>query len=439
MKHKTLYTMLYIFAFAFLLIYLVLELLPNINMSEVGRLILLCGSCVFLYFAGLTLAKYKNNNKPMIINLWVFFILYLILLITLTLFDNMWGRNISLAPGKIQNINLTPFKTIVEYIKEFNSLYSTKQVLLNLFGNFIAFMPFAFFLPLLFKKLDKFKNFFLTTSVLIIFIEIIQLITSTGRFDIDDYILNIIGAVIMYGIFKIKSIKHLIRNIFLLEKNHISKQNYIKIFIFIFIVILISVLIVKYRNNLYDKNLNEYMQTHNPKIQIIDDTIICDEALEKFYEDELFTYYYPCIKSDKVYALINDKEKYLVKDILNTSQFKYKIDIEKILERFNWYKINYIKEEKNTKINFNIKMGETDYSSPKYSVFIASEDKLQVKFDGKNALFKDNNFNIDLYLIPKEVGQTNIEVTFQNNKIIEKYFYLITIDEFMNVTYKLIK
>ena len=36
--------------------------------------------------------KIENNNKAMRINLWIFFILYLVLLITLTLFDPMWRQ-----------------------------------------------------------------------------------------------------------------------------------------------------------------------------------------------------------------------------------------------------------------------------------------------------------------------------------------------------------
>lgn len=83
----------YVVASFFLLIYLIEELIPNVNLSEFGRLFLLCGSCLFLYFGGLLLSKYKKSNKPMKVNLWIFFLLYLVLLITLTLFDAMWGRN----------------------------------------------------------------------------------------------------------------------------------------------------------------------------------------------------------------------------------------------------------------------------------------------------------------------------------------------------------
>lgn len=83
----------YFIAFLFGFVYLIGEVIPDVHLMEVARLFLLCGSCLFLYFGGLLLSKYNDNNKYMKINLWIFFGLYLLLLITLTLFDSMWGRN----------------------------------------------------------------------------------------------------------------------------------------------------------------------------------------------------------------------------------------------------------------------------------------------------------------------------------------------------------
>ena len=44
-------------------------------------------------------------------------------------------------------------------------------------------------------------------------------------------------------------------------------------------------------------------------IEIIDNTQMCATALEEFYEDSQYKYYFSCIKSDNVYARINGKEK----------------------------------------------------------------------------------------------------------------------------------
>ena len=446
---KVLSIIFYIIAILFLGIYLIIDNNSRIMLSEVGRMFFLCGSCIFLYFGGLLLSKYKNNNKYMKTNLWIFFILYLLLLITLTLFDSSWGRNgfntfnLNIKDYLKNNTNLIPFKTIIDYINKFNSMYPTKQVLLNLIGNLAAFAPMAIFLPLLFMRQNKFKNYLITNALIILSIELLQLITASGRFDIDDFILNLLGSILMYGVIKIKSVNNLIRNIFLLEKIKITIQNYIKIFISLIFVFLTSVLIVKYRNKLYNDNVNDYVKRHNPKIEIIDETKYCSEALEKFYEDALFIYYYPCIKSDNVYAVINDNEKYLIKDILNNDNFIYIVDINKIIERFDYYNIQYIKDEKYNKINFNIKLNSVDnvYSAPNYYVIIENNDNLEVKFNNRNAELDDHEYNIDLYLIPKNEGNTKIKVVFKNNEtgeVIESYNYNVVIDENMNISYNLI-
>lgn len=452
-KQKILSIIFYAIAIFFFLIYVIADRSATLHLSEFGRLFLLCGSCVFLYFGGLFLSKYKNNTKPMKINLWIFFGLYLLLLVTLTLFDSMWGRNgINIISANaeykqyIENtVNLIPFKTIIGYVSEFDSMYSTSTILFNLLGNLVALMPMAFFLPLLFKKQNKFKNFVLTTTGIILLIEILQLITSSGRFDIDDLILNLSGALILYGIIKIKSVNNLIRNIFLLEKNKISKKSYIKIFSSLFIVILAIILLVAFRNKLYDKNLDDYTKKMNPIIEIVDETETCDETLEKFYEDDFRIYYFSCIKSDNVYAIINGEEKYLVKDILNTKDFKYNIDIEKIKFNLDKYHIKYYEEDKYNKISFNIDINcDSDVcGSPEYKAFVGNENNLEVKFDSKNSIFDADNYkySIDLYLIPKASGTSNIEVIFKDYNSGEqtKYLYKVTIDDKLATTYDLVK
>lgn len=223
----------YIISILFLLVYIFLELNYNITLSEFGRLFLLCGSCIFLFIGGFIWSKYKKNNKAMKVNLWIFFILYLILIITLTLFDPMWGRRgfnsfdwtKDVFTHYIKNnLNIVPFTTIISYVKKFNSLYSTGSIMFNLFGNFIAFMPMAFFLPLLFEKQNKFKSFLLSIITIVIGIELTQFLTFTGRCDIDDLILNVSGALVLFKILKIKSVNSIIRNIFLLENNKVEKN-----------------------------------------------------------------------------------------------------------------------------------------------------------------------------------------------------------------------
>ena len=448
MNKKYISNALYVIACLFGFAYLMGEFIPNFHFSEFGRLFLLCGSCLFLYFGGVVLSKIKSDNKPMKINLWIFFTLYIILLVTLTLFDSMWGRNglsfINWFSDEFvyflkHSINLIPFKTIIEFVKEFNSMYSSRTILLNLFGNFIALMPMAFFLPLLFKKQNKFKNFLITNILIVFGIEIIQLLTASGRFDIDDIILNVSGATLMYFILKIKDVNKLIKNIFLLEKNKISKKSYITIIISILVVILCSVMLVKFRNRLYNDNYDEYNKIHNPSITIIDESKdICVQALDLFYEDELYNYYFTCMKSDKVYATINNEEKYLVKDFMKNETYNYSID--RMLEVLDFYKVDYVKENKYQYITLNPQV-PTDsnggYSSPNINVKIDNENILDTKYDYEND-FENSTYIYKLHLVPKISGTTNINISFEDydNNLLSTYKYSVTVDNELNVSFK---
>ena len=451
MNKKYISSALYIIACLFGFAYLTLEFIPNFHFSEFGRLFLLCGSCIFLYFGGVLLSKIKSDNKPMKINLWIFFALYIILLVTLTLFDSMWGRNglsfINWFSDEFiyflkHSINLIPFKTIIEFAKEFNSMYSSRTILLNLFGNFIALMPMAFFLPLLFKKQNKFKNFLITNILIVFGIEIIQLLTASGRFDIDDIILNVSGATLMYFILKIKDVNKLIKNIFLLEKNKLSKKSFITIIISILVVILCSVMLVKFRNRLYNNNYDEYNKIHNPSITIIDESKdICDQALDLFYEDELYNYYFTCMKSDKVYATINNEEKYLVKDFMKNETYNYSID--RMLEVLDFYKVDYVKENKYQYITLNPKVltdSNGGYKSPNIYVKIDNENILDTKYDYEND-FENSTYIYKVHLVPKISGTTNINISFEDydNNLLSTYKYSVNVDENLKVKYNQLK
>ena len=424
----------YVVAILILLFYAISSF--KIEMVEFLRLILLCTSCLFLYFGGLLLSKYLGNNKPMKINLYIFFILYLMLLITLTLFDSSWGRNgFAIKDFKVyikQSVNLVPFKTIINYIKEFNSMYSTRQIMFNLLGNICAFMPMALFLPLLFKKQSKFKNFIITMIIIILGIESLQLITTSGRFDIDDLILNLFGAVIMYLLLNIKSVNDLINNVFLLEHNKISKKSYIKIISFILIIIIICVSIIVYRNKLYSKNVDNYNNINNPDI-IFKYSNNCSEN-NLFYEDEIYKYYFKCYDNSYFYVVVNDKDKFSVKDFLDNSKYNY--DIERLLYNMNDNNIDYEIEHKYTYFNIEIENPNNDSSS--FTDYVDSDIAKLVIIDKSN---KDKVLDYEVNIIPIKNGtktmNINIELTDENGKTktITKKIN-VNVDENLNVSYK---
>ena len=83
--------------------------------------------------------------------------------------------------------------------------------------------------------------------IVVALIEGLQFITLSGSCDIDDFILNVGGACLLYGILSIESIKSFIRNIFLLENNEI---NYVHLVINIILLTIIFIVYGILINNL---------------------------------------------------------------------------------------------------------------------------------------------------------------------------------------------
>ena len=101
-------------------------------------------------------------------------------------------------------INLIPFNTLNRYLfMESRTLDNWNVVsLINLVGNSFLFSPIGIVLPLLYKKFDSFKIIFLTGLMTTLSIEFIQIFIKRSV-DIDDIILNTIGVIIGYILYKI--------------------------------------------------------------------------------------------------------------------------------------------------------------------------------------------------------------------------------------------
>ena len=74
--------------------------------------------------------------------------------------------------------------------------------LLLIVGNVIIFIPFGFFLPMASKYRSCFATLFWSFG-LSLCVEIFQLLTKVGSFDVDDILLNTIGGVAGHIIFVI--------------------------------------------------------------------------------------------------------------------------------------------------------------------------------------------------------------------------------------------
>lgn len=104
-----------------------------------------------------------------------------------------------------QQLNLVPFRTLRLFAGLLDSGVRShiNMAVINLGGNVIMFIPLGLLLPRVFAKLNRFGKVLLTTTLIIIAVEIIQLLTLVGSCDIDDLILNVIGAALGYWLYKL--------------------------------------------------------------------------------------------------------------------------------------------------------------------------------------------------------------------------------------------
>ena len=66
----------------------------------------------------------------------------------------------------------------------------------------VGFLPFGFIVPVMHKKMESFWKVSLLGFMFSLCVETIQLITKVGCFDVDDLMLNTLGAMIGYGAFR---------------------------------------------------------------------------------------------------------------------------------------------------------------------------------------------------------------------------------------------
>lgn len=208
----------FLFASLFLILFALSEVqvllhAERFSKSAMLRLILMVLICTLFYLGGLLYADRKNNRKVMRILMWLFFGLYLYLLLNFTLLDKGMGRN-ALIPESIEGgreyyvnrfVNLKPFQSIYDvYIQGFlNGYVNSYYMLLNLLGNTCAFMPLSFFLPHFWRGQRRWYVFLPTLTVSVAVVEALQFAFMVGCCDVDDLILNVGGAMILYFFFRI--------------------------------------------------------------------------------------------------------------------------------------------------------------------------------------------------------------------------------------------
>ncbi|MCI8586988.1 MAG: VanZ family protein [Clostridia bacterium] len=203
-----------------------IDLAPNLILPIKEKLIIYIIAMLLVYI-DMKMKNKREENKIEIeknrkIGITLIFIIYSILLVTLLFFDGNYRRMGFKGQIKIFSkehfefySNIVPFATITSFFTKYiENNINLSIVVINILGNIIAFAPFGIFLPILYKdKINNIKKFILTMIIIVFIVECIQFITKSGTFDVDDIILNVLGATIMYGITRIKKVKELIEKI----------------------------------------------------------------------------------------------------------------------------------------------------------------------------------------------------------------------------------
>ena len=177
------------------------------------------GIIALIFWIIISCVTKQIRSKKILISL---FILYMTVVVSITIFPIIIDSD--LMPINDSSIILVPFSTITNLLE--NATLWT--IVLQIIGNIIMTIPYGIFIPFMVKK-KRWYNYLVYTLIFPLAIELTQLIicVSTNSFyrtvDIDDVILNSIGIIIGYGIYKILP-KFIIER----RKNYKTKMTYSK-------------------------------------------------------------------------------------------------------------------------------------------------------------------------------------------------------------------
>lgn len=147
-------------------------------------------------------ARQKRRHDFWLILFWY----YLWVLLNVLFFDNAFGRGFAPDPT-FSAVNLEPLRTIRNYLLAYGyGNISLRLTVLNLAGNVVAFAPMGFFLPALFRWQRSIFFYTATLALAISAVEITQIYSGAGSCDVDDLILNLAGALVVYLICRIPPI-----------------------------------------------------------------------------------------------------------------------------------------------------------------------------------------------------------------------------------------
>lgn len=187
-----------------------------------GRLIILginfpigLKAILFIFFIPLIIKQFKSTKNIVIATFMAGFIIYAIELISVVFFPITFYPPM---PNYAPNVNIVPMKDIIILMRS----QLINIVIKNVVGNIILFIPLGFFVPIIYRNMNRFNYMLLLGLCFSIFIEITQFIIDyltkypNHTSDVNDVILNIIGLILGFiiqrGIRKVSFMANYINN-----------------------------------------------------------------------------------------------------------------------------------------------------------------------------------------------------------------------------------
>ena len=148
----------------------------------------------------------SSSEQPSVRILRRVFRVYCIVVLILLFARPQSGTESAYREQLAANLNLIPFRSITIYLyllvhRPNDALFSYGCT--HLFGDLLLFLPFGFLLPCLWQKMRSYRRMMVLSVWMILLLELLQLFTLLGSFDVDDLILNLLGVSAGYLAFRI--------------------------------------------------------------------------------------------------------------------------------------------------------------------------------------------------------------------------------------------
>ena len=154
-----------------------------------------------------------------------------------------------------------------------------------------------------------------------------------------------------------------------------------------------------------------------------------------FYENEIYRYYFECYDNNEFYLIVNNEDKFQVKEFLDDSKYNY--DIGMLLTVFDYSDIDYKAQNKYPHFNLSVnnEIGNSYFGPSDVESDIAKLVLTDKSTDGYN-------LNFEVNIIPKNSGERVMNIDFEFTDASGKITVMtkkvkIIVDDDMNVEYSL--